>query len=212
MRTAGGHGVVQAKYLANPDPAVLSVFGCGVQARAGIRGFLLQFPTIHQVRIFSRSSGPIEAVREELLNRAEVVACRNTAQTLEGSDLVLMASGAWTPLITADALRPGMTIIGIEGFRDMAPEIARCAKWYLGCRETDVDVIEDPELNPDGSLSMDNVFGDITQVLTGKCPGRESADELIVSTHMGMGAHDLCCAYLAYQRAKERGIGIELNL
>ena len=73
MRTAGGHGVVQARHLCLPGPKVLSVCGCGAQARSGIRGMLAQFPCIRQVRIFSRSTGPIEAVREELKDRVEVI-------------------------------------------------------------------------------------------------------------------------------------------
>ncbi len=212
MRTAGGHGVVQAKLLANPDPESLSVFGCGVQAKSGICGFLQQFPSIKQVRIFSRSEGPIAAVREQWKTRAEVVSCRSAEEALEESDLVLMASGAWEPLLWAKHLRPGMTVIGIEGFRDMDPEISRRAKWYLGCRETDIDILEDPELNPDGSLSLSDVYGDVAQVLNGKCVGRENPEEIIVSTHMGMGAHDLCCAYRAYERAKEKGMGTWLEI
>ena len=212
MRTAGGHGVVQAKYLANPDPKVLSVLGCGVQARAGIRGFLTQFPTLEQVRIFNRSRGPVVRVQEEYRGRSEVICCETPAEALEGSNLVLVASGATTPLLTADLLRPGMTIIGIEGFRDLDSAISRKAKWFLGYRPPDMDILEDPELNPDGTLSLQDVFGDLTEVLTGKKPGREHPDEIIVSTHMGMGAHDLSCAYLIYQRARERGMGVPLLL
>ena len=52
----------------------------------------------------------------------------------------------------------------------------------------------------------------MTEVLTGKIPGRENSDEIIVSTHMGMGAHDLNCAYLVYLRAKEQHRGIPLLL
>lgn len=212
MRTAGGHGVVQAKHLANPDPEVLSVFGCGVQAQAGIRGFLTQFPTIRQVRVFSRSSGPIQQVRDAYRDRAEIVGCATSQEALEGSLLVLLASGAVKPLLTADQLKPGMTIIGMEGFRDMDSEISRKAKWLLGYRPPDMDIIEDPELDPDGTLSIDDVFGDMTEVLAGKCPGREDPSEIIVSTHMGMGAHDLNCAYLAYLRAKEQNRGVSLLL
>lgn len=212
MRTAGGHGVVQAKYLANPNPLVLSVFGCGVQARAGIKGFLFQFPSIQQVRIFSRSRRPVDQVSEELKGRAEVICCASASEALAGSNLVLMASGAVSPLLTADLLRPGMTIIGIEGFRDMDSEISRKAKWFLGYRPPDMDIIQDSELNPDGTLSIEEVFGDMTEVLTGKIPGRENSDEIIVSTHMGMGAHDLNCAYLVYLRAKEQHRGIPLLL
>ena len=140
MRTAGGHGVVQAKLLANPDQKRLSVFGCGVQARSGICGFLQQFPDIQQVRIFSRSEEPIAAVREQWKSHVEVVSCHSAEEALEESNLVLMASGAWKPLLHKEHLRPGMTIIGIEGFRDMDPEISRRAKWYLGCRDTDIDI------------------------------------------------------------------------
>ena len=212
MRTAGGHGVVQAKHLANPDPKTLTVFGCGAQAKAGIRGFLFQFPSIRQVRVFSRSKGPVEQVTAEHQGRAEVICCSSPSEALEGSNLVLVVSGAVSPLLTADMLRPGMTIIGIEGFRDIDAEISRRAKWFLGYRPPDMDIIEDPELNPDGTLSVHDVFGDLTEVLTGKIPGRESPDEIIVSTHMGMGAHDLNCAYLVYLRAREQGRGIPLPL
>ena len=105
-----------------------------------------------------------------------------------------------------------MTIIGIEGFRDMDSEISRKAKWFLGYRVPDMDIIEDPKLNPDGTLSINDVFGDMTEVLTGKILGRENPEEIIVSTHMGMGAHDLNCAYLVYQRAKERNCSVPLLL
>ena len=213
MRTAGGHGVVQAKHLSNPDPTVLSVLGCGAQAKAGIRGFLTQFPSLRQLRLFNRSRAPMEQVKRELSGRLEVVVCDTPAQAAEGSSLILMASGAETPLLTLDLIRPGTTIIGIEGFRDMDPRIGRLAdKYYLGYREPDAYILRSPKLNPGGLLTWDDVFGDMTEVLTGKVPGREHEDEIIVSTHMGMGAHDVNCAVTVYERAKERGMGQTLLL
>lgn len=213
MRTAGGHGVVQAKHLANPDPEVLTVMGCGAQAQAGIRGFLDQFPTLRQVRLYSRSRGPMEAVRQEHSARAEVVLCASPAEAVQGSSLILMASGAETALLKTDMVRPGTTVIGIEGFRDIEPSLAKRAdKWYLGYRRPDQDILNSPRLNPGRQLSNEDVFGDMTELLTGKVPGRQSADEIIVSTHMGMGAHDVYCANLAYRRALERGLGQKIRL
>ena len=214
MRTAGGHGVVQAKHLANPDPEILSVFGCGAQARAGIAGFLEGFPSLKQVRLFNRSRGPMEAVRDQYAGRVEVVLCATPEETLYGSNLVLMASGAREPLVTAAQLRPGMTVIGIEGFRDLEPAIARAAdKWYLGYCVTDQhDILESPRLNPGGTLSMADVYGDMTELLTGRVAGREREDEVIVSTHMGLGAHDVRCAATVYRRALARGMGQLLRL
>lgn len=213
MRTAGGHGVVQAKHLANPEPQSLTVFGCGAQARAGIRGFLEGFPSLRQIRLFSRSRQPMEEVRLQLKDRIEVVLCDTPEIAIQDSGLILMASGARTPLVTAEMLRPGMTIIGIEGFRDLDPAIGKKAdKWYLGYRKPDEHILVSPVLNPGQSLSMDDVFGDMTELLTGKVPGREQEDEIIVSSHMGMGAHDVSCAATVYQRAVEQHFGQTLIL
>ena len=163
---------------------------------------------IRQVRIFSRSTGPIEAVREELKDRVEVIPCDSPLKAVTGSNLILMASGAQTPLVTWDMLKPGTTVIGIEGFRDLDPQIGKRAdKWYLGYRRPDAHILRSPRLNPGGLLKEGDVSGDMTELLTGKVPGREREDEIIVSTHMGMGAHDVNCALTVYERALEKGIG-----
>lgn len=213
MRTAGGHGVVQAKYLSNPEPEILTVIGCGTQAKAGIRGFVAQFPSLRQIRLFSRSHAPMEQVKRELVDRVEVVLCDSPAEAVKGSRLILMASGAQETLVTREMVRPGTTIIGIEGFRDLDPQIGKTAdKWYLGYRVPDADILRSPKLNPHGMLTEQDVFGDMTELLAGKVPGREREDEIIVSTHMGMGAHDVVCADIVYQRARQKGIGQSLVL
>ena len=104
-------------------------------------------------------------------------------------------------------------MIGIEGFRDLDPRLGKSAdKWYLGYKVPDTDILNSPRLNPGLTLTMDDVFGDMTELLTGKVPGREREEEIIVSTHMGMGAHDVCCADIVYRRALERGMGQMLQL
>lgn len=213
MRTAGGHGVVQAKYLCNPDPQVLTVIGCGAQAKAGIQGFLTQFPSLKQIRLYSRSRAPMELVKKELSERVEVVLCDTPEQAVRGSHLILMSSGAYEPLVTQEMIRPGMTIIGIEGFRDLDPKVGKMAdKWYLGYKKPDAYILKSPHLNPGGMLTSDDVYGDMTELLTGKVAGREREDEIIVSTHMGMGAHDVNCAATVYERACRKGVGKKLIL
>lgn len=106
-----------------------------------------------------------------------------------------------------------LTVIGIEGFRDLDPQLGKMAdKWYLGYRTPDADILRSPKLNPNGFLTDQDVFGDMTELITGKVPGREREDEIIVSTHMGMGAHDVVCADIVYQRARLKGIGQTLIL
>ena len=124
------------------------------------------------------------------------------------SSLILMASGARSALVTADMVCPGMTIIGMEGFRDIDPRIGKLAdKWYLGYRKPDAHILKSPMLNPAFYLEEKDVFSDMTMLLTGEAPGREKEREVIVSTHMGMGAHDVSCAATVYERALKEGRG-----
>ncbi|WP_297989117.1 hypothetical protein, partial [uncultured Oscillibacter sp.] len=166
-----------------------------------------------QLRLFSRSRQPMEEVQKRLSGRLEVVVCDTPEEAAAGSSLLLMASGAQRPLLTLEQIRPGATVIGIEGFRDLDPRLGKSAdKWYLGYKTPDADILSSPRLNPGMTLTMDDVFGDMTELLTGKVPGREREEEIIVSTHMGMGAHDVCCAEIVYRRALERGMGQMLRL
>ena len=90
----------------------------------------------------------------------------------------------------------------------MDPRIGKQAdKWYLGYRKPDAHILKSPRLNPEHFLQDEDVFGDMTELLTGKISGREREDEIIVSTHMGMGAHDVSCAATVYERALEQNCG-----
>ena len=204
---------MQAACLSNPAPEVLSVIGCGAQARAEIRGFLTQFPSLKRIRLFGRSRGPMERVKREFFLRAEVVNCTSPEEAVTGSGLVLMASRAQTTLVTADVVAPGTTVIGMEGFRDLDPALGRKAdKWYLGYRKPDAYIQKSPRLNPGGLLGEADVFSDMTGLLPGRVPDRERENEIIISTHMGMGAHDVSCAATVYERALKQGKGQKFRL
>ena len=69
----------------------------------------------------------MEEVRRQYADRAEVVLCTSPEEALSGSNLVLMASGAQQPIFSADLIRPGTTVIGIEGFRDLEPRLGKRA-------------------------------------------------------------------------------------
>ena len=48
--------------------------------------------------------------------------------------------------------------------------------------------------------------------MIGVKPSRENDQERIVCTHMGMGAHDVVLANMAYSRAVEKGKGHKIYL
>lgn len=213
MRTAGGHAVAAARYLAKKSSSTLAVIGCGEEGRAGIRGFLEEFPSLTGLNLCDRDRGAMKEAEKEYGGRVRVTLCENARQAVDEAGIVLLATTSRETLVQYDWLPKGCFVAGLYAFHDLDAEASRRAdKWVLGNRETDRrHIIEDPLLSH-CSLSMEDVYGDLGEIVTGRLPGRENDEEVIVYTHMGMGALDVAVGDLAYRRSVERGIGIEVDL
>lgn len=214
MRTAGGHCVVGAKYLTKENPEVLTVIGTGTQARAGIVGFLTQFPTLRRLNIWGRTAASCEKLREEFGAAVEVSVFSDIEKAVQHTDIVLTATTSSEILVKADWIQPGTTVVTVSAFCDMDPAItARADKWVLGSYEEDTDhVIRSPALRHGYPLSPDRVWADLPELVSGKKPGREHPDEIIVCSHMGMGLFDLACGKRVYDLAVQRGVGQRFTL
>lgn len=213
MRTAGGHGVVAAKYLAKRNSKILSVVGCGAEGLAGIRGFLEAFPELEELRVCDRNPVALENVKTEFGDRIRITAFADAKEAVEPADIVLLVTTARKPVVMFEWLKKGAFVSGLYSFNDLDPECSRKAdKWYLGSKDTDYhQIIRAPQLAA-YNLSMDNVTGDLGEVAAGKCAGRENDDEIIIYTHMGMGALDVAVGDLIYRRAEEQNIGRMIDL
>ena len=213
MRTAGGHGVIAAKYLAKESSEILTVVGCGAEGWAGIRSFLAAFPGLRRLRVCDKNLAALENVKKEFKDRIEIETFTEAEEAVAPADIVLLVTTARKPVVMYEWLKKGAFVSGLYSFNDLDPECSRKAdKWYLGSKETDYhQIIKAPQL-ADYHLSMDNVKGDLGEVAAGKCAGRESDDEIIVYTHMGMGALDVAVGDLIYRRAVEQSIGKVIDL
>ena len=63
-----------------------------------------------------------------------------------------------------------------------------------------------------GILTMDCIYGNMTEPLTRMIAEREWEVEIIVSTHIGMRTHDMRCVLTVYEKALEREMGKILEL
>ena len=62
-----------------------------------------------------------------------------------------------------------------------------------------------------GTISIDNVL-EIGAVVCGDVPGRETPDERVFFSPIGMGITDLCLCSKVYELAASKGIGRRLPL
>lgn len=214
MRTAGGHGVIGAKYLSRKNPRKLAVIGCGGQGRGGIGGFLEQFPSLEEIRLFDAVPAACEAAASLYEGRARFTVCGKPEEAVRGSDIVLTCSSRRKVLVQKEWIEKGMTIISINAFNDLDPGVTELAdKWVLGVyREDAHSVLDNTDMSQGVQLDRERVYADMPEIISGRRPGRTSEDEIILYSHMGMGAFDVACADIAYTRAKEKGIGTVLEV
>jgi ornithine cyclodeaminase/alanine dehydrogenase-like protein (mu-crystallin family) len=212
-RTAGGHAVFGALTLARKDASRLAVLGTGVQAEAGIRAFDEVFD-LSQITVYSRSAAHRDAFVERLSPdlRAPLKAVSDPRLLAEDADILLTCSSAETPVISAEWITPGTTVVAVSAFHDLDPALTnRVDKWFLGNATSDVEhIIELPKFKADVDAS--NVTGTIGEVLTEKIVGREHDDEIILFSHMGMGTLDVALGAKLYERARAKGLGTTLRL
>jgi ornithine cyclodeaminase len=62
-----------------------------------------------------------------------------------------------------------------------------------------------------GAIGLDHIRGEIGEVLIGTAPGRESPEELTVFRSLGLAVEDLAAAEYVVRRARERGVGVEVE-
>lgn len=60
--------------------------------------------------------------------------------------------------------------------------------------------------------SIPSVSADLSDIVSGKKPGREGPEERIMSLNLGLAIEDIATAMLIYLKAKRANVGLELPL
>jgi ornithine cyclodeaminase/alanine dehydrogenase-like protein (mu-crystallin family) len=217
MRTAA-HAAVGAKYLARADSSTLAIVGCGDQGRTHL-ALMDELFDLAEVR----ACDAVDDVRESFLAETRdefglaVEGYADAETAVRGADVVCTVTSATRPIVREAWIEPGTHVAATAGFVDLDPALSRVAdRWVVGWHERDREWIDDdgPDVwtAPGHSVDLADVDADLTQIVAGERPGRESADERTVMTHMGMPALDTAATHLVYEAATEAGVGTRLRL
>jgi len=87
------------------------------------------------------------------------------------------------------------------------------AKWFAFW-PVDADTEAGDFLIPkkEGAVTDDHIQGELGEILVGKIPGRQTADEITLFKSLGVAVEDLVAATFVYNEAKSRGVGTEVEL
>ncbi|HEA65506.1 MAG TPA: ornithine cyclodeaminase family protein [Desulfobacterales bacterium] len=209
LRTSG-NSAVAAKYLARRDSSSIAIIGCGAQGKGHLLAMRELF-NIKDIRIYDIRKEAMGKYIDEMGERlnVDIKASDNPKDAVQGADIVCMVTTAAKPLVFEEWIERGCFVSAVHAFSDFDVKFTKKAdKFLIGERKSDVNYLS----SKFKEFSESDVYGAIGEIILGKKPGRTNDDERTLFVHPGVvGTTDLALASIAYERAKEEGVGINLE-
>jgi ornithine cyclodeaminase/alanine dehydrogenase-like protein (mu-crystallin family) len=216
LRTGGVTGLAARALGGDAVGGPVAVIGSGFQATMQVTG-IVAATGARDVRVWSRSAEKREPFAERLAASlgVDVRATATVDQALDGAAIVVTITNAPEPVLTADQVRPGMTLIAAGNNTWLRSEIDPA---IFG--RADLVVVDDlPNAQVEagelmraaelGHVSWDRVVA-LGDIIGGARAGRTGSGQLVVCELQGIGIEDVAVAELVLRRARERGVGLEL--
>lgn len=208
----GAATALAARYLARQDSSCVGIIACGVQGRSNLRALACEFQLERVVAydlhtaIAQRFASDLGA---ELDVDVEVVSQPRDA--VVGMDIVVTSGPILktpSPVIKAGWLAEGA----------FASPVDFDSYWQGGALQqadklaTD-DIDQMTYYRGEGYFTQTpEPYADLGQIAAGTRPGRESDSERTICANLGIALEDIATAIEIYRRAKQRGVGMELEM
>lgn len=214
LKTAASTAVT-ASYLARPESETVTIFGAGTLGRLHLKAIAERF-TVKQayfVDILPEVAEKCAAdLQEELGFLVEAVPLEDREGAVRNSDLVITVTTGSQELVYLDWLKPGTFVARLGSYQEVHHDVITGAdkvvldRWkYVSPRIPEVI-----QLNKEGKFTQESVYAEWPDIVAGKVPGRESADEIIVFIALGIWGEYAAILPEVYRRAKAKGLGREL--
>jgi ornithine cyclodeaminase len=192
IRTAAVSAVA-TRALARADSRVVAILGGGVQARSHDQAMRAVLPEA-EIRTWTRADG-------------------GTAETvLRDADVVCTCTSAREPILERGWLKPGVHVnavgASVPSARELDADTVAEATLVVDRRESALSEAGDLLLPGFGA---ERIAAELGEVLVGEHPGRTADDELMVFKSLGLGVEDLAAAELVVRKAREQGVGTEVE-
>jgi len=220
LRTGAGSGLA-ARHLARSDSRTVAVFGAGRVARNQLEALCEVCPiekVVLATRTKSRGRQFIErmaAVGGRIPADIRMTADREAA--VGEADVVICATTAHEPVFPGTALRPGTFVVAAGAYEATTREvdsetIRRAAKRVIDSRADCLADAGDLVIPMQEGILAEADIAQISEVVSGQRPGRESTDEITYYKSTGVPIQDLITAQHMERRAVERDVGILVDI
>ncbi len=216
MRTAATSAAATT-VLARADAAVLALLGAGVQARSHLDALRIVRP-LREVRVWSRTAERREAFAQAMRHPGlPVVVYATAAEAVRGADLIVTATSSPLPVLEGRWISPGTHINAVgaprSDWRELDSAAVAMARLFVDSRAGAMAESGDVLLPvQEKTITSAHILGEIGEVLAGRVPGRTRPEEVTLFKSLGMAVEDVAAAHFVYERAREKGIGRQVEL
>ncbi|MEM3728527.1 MAG: ornithine cyclodeaminase family protein [Candidatus Bathyarchaeia archaeon] len=213
----GAVGGVAAKYLAREDSKTVGVFGAGVQARAQLKAACV-VRNIERAFVYDKVMERARAFADEMSKELNIpIKVSSPEEIVTNSDLIITATTSKTPLFDGSLVKPGTHLTLIGSFkpdaREVDEKVVKKSKIVVDQRSAALEEAGDLIIPlKAGIIRVEDIHAELGEIVTGKKSGRTSESEITLFKSVGLGIQDCATAWLAYTKAKEKGICREINL
>jgi len=216
MRTGAVSGVA-TKYLAREDSKTVGVFGAGVQARTQLMA-VCAMRNIERAFVYDKSEGRANVFAAEMSEDLNIpIETRKLEDVVKESDIIITATTAKTPIFDGNLVNPGTHLNLVGSFkpdvREVDEVVIKRSKIVVDQKSAALEEAGDIIIPlKAGIITEEDIYAELGELVTGIKPGRTSHSEITLFKSVGLGIQDCATAWLAYAKAKEKGILKEVDL
>jgi len=221
----GASAGVAARYLARPDASSVAMLGSGKNALAILAGLCAVRP-IQRAAVYSPNAEHRGAFARQASAEVGIPVEPADArdEALHEADIVAVMTNAVSPVLSAEDLRPGWHVssLGMETELD-ASVYLRADQFVATTRELEI-YNTDPASNPpsrqvpplyrllhEGRIESERIIP-LGDIVSGRTAARNGPGDVTVYRDSRAGTHEVAFLSYVYDRARERGLGVEFDL
>lgn len=207
--------------LARKDASSVAILGAGNQGKAHAEA-MCSIRDIRKVYVWDQFPAAVEAacaVLREKLPQVEIIPCAVPEEAVRDADIVCTVTSTKgdAPFLKGEWLKEGAHLNAVgacsAAAREVETSVVRRCKVYYDWEEATMrdagDLIIPMQA---GEVRKEDFMGEIGSVMLGRLEGRTNDREITMFETIGISVEDIAAACQIYEKAKEQGLGVWLEI